>query len=90
MTLVAPGVVVTAVRDGAVGVLGQRLAGGLVGAAEDDLLEVGAGAGGLRAEDQDDRLIRTADVLPVGGLAGPDVGRLLRWSGSSRRSRPGW
>ena len=34
-----------------------------------------------RAEDEDDRLVGAADVLPVGDLAGPDVGRLLRSSG---------
>ena len=63
--------------DGAVRVLGERLAGGLVRAAEDDLLERGAGARRRGSKDEHDRLVRSADVLPVGGLAGPDVGRLV-------------
>src|SRR5664280_216017 len=63
--------------DGTVRVLGERLAGGLGGAPEDDLLERRARAGRCRAEDQDDLHVGPAHVLPVRGHAGPDLRGLV-------------
>ena len=82
MTLVEPGVVLTAGVTAPFESSVRAWPVASVGAAEHDLLEGRAGARGCRAEDQDDRLVGAADVLPVGDLAGPDVRRLLRWSGS--------